>query len=198
LCARHTYLSSPVDEIVAIALWKKDLSAVSESAASALATPSENPDLFPDMEIALQVEKMFLGQRDSTKATGIPASDYFTAKDDLDLNLIELIKGRSQLQPPEGGETKTPDPADEGDADEDHAEAAQAEAQRAAEEDAMREEEERAAAEEEAVALLATEEAAARAAATAATDDEDIDAADETEAVPAAKAGDDDEFADDW
>lgn len=93
----RTYLPSRMDEVVA--LWKKDLASVSETAAKALATPSDNGDLFPDMSIALQVEQMFLSQREGTKATGIPASDYMTAKDDLDLNLIQLIKQRDQPQP---------------------------------------------------------------------------------------------------
>jgi len=88
----RTYLPGRVDEIVQ--LWKGDLSKVSESAANALASPSENPDLFPDQDVALQVQQMFLAQRDAVSAAGVPASDYPTAKDDLDLNLIELIKAR--------------------------------------------------------------------------------------------------------
>jgi coatomer subunit beta' len=107
----RTYMPSRIDEIVT--LWKQDLSTVSETAASALACPSENPELFPDMEIALQVEKIFLGQRDATAPTGIPAADYLTAKDDLDLNLIALIKGQSgQSQPQQSpeAESKVPEP----------------------------------------------------------------------------------------
>ena len=94
----RTYLPSRVDEIVQ--LWKGDLSKVSESAANALASPSENPDLFPDQDVALQVQQMFLAQRDAVSAAGVPASDYPTAKDDLDLNLIELIKARGGGVPP--------------------------------------------------------------------------------------------------
>jgi len=93
----RTYIPSRIDEVVS--LWKTDLAAVSETAAKSLATPTENPDMFPDMEIALQVEQMFLQQREGTKGTGIPASDYLTAKDDLDLNLIALIKQRDMPQP---------------------------------------------------------------------------------------------------
>jgi coatomer subunit beta' len=137
---------------------------VSETAASALACPSENPELFPDMEIALQVEKMFLGQRDATAPTGIPAADYLTAKDDLDLNLIALIKsqsgqsGQSQpLQSPEA-ESKVPEPEDD-DGDDDNAAqmAAEAEAQMAAEAEAEAE----AAAEKAEEERLAAEAAAA-------------------------------------
>ena len=89
----RTYLPSRVDEIVG--MWKEDLASISETAAKALASPSENPDLFPDHDIALQVEQMFLAQRAATGGSGIPASDYMTAKDDLELNLIELLKQRA-------------------------------------------------------------------------------------------------------
>jgi len=113
----RTYIPSKIDEIVA--LWKEDLTAVSEAAAEALAMPSANPDMFPDLDIGLQVEQMFLSQRDSVKAVGMPANDYITAKDDLDLNLIELIKSRQGLgsASPDRGETKEPDPLDVGDVD---------------------------------------------------------------------------------
>jgi coatomer subunit beta' len=161
----RTYLPSRIDEVVS--LWKKDLSTVSESAAKALACPNENVALFPDIEIGLQVEKMFLAQRDSTKAAGIPAADYMTAKDDLDLNLINLIK--SKMNPPPAGasieETKTPDPVDEEAiaAAEAAAQSEAEEAHRLAVQAAARAEEER----------LAAEEAAARAEAEAAVTKEE-------------------------
>jgi len=115
----RTYLPSRIDEIVA--LWKQDLSSVSQTAAEALASPSSNPDQFPDLDIGLQVEQMFFAQRDATKGTGMPGVDYLTAKDDLELNLIELIKARQG-----GGETKEADPAD------DNADAAELQAEEAA------------------------------------------------------------------
>jgi len=92
----RTYLPSRVDEIVS--LWKADLSKISESAANALAAPSNHKNLFPDIDIALQVEQMFIAQRDASKESGIPSKDYPTAKDDLELNLIDLIKARTQSQ----------------------------------------------------------------------------------------------------
>merc|ERR1712232_965444 len=101
----RTYLPSKIDEIVTL---KQDLSSVSETAAEALASPASNPVLFPDLDIGLQVEQMFLAQRDATKTTGIAGVEYLTAKDDLELNLIELIKARQG-----GGETKEPEPGDE-------------------------------------------------------------------------------------
>jgi len=94
----RTFLPSRVKDTVDI--WRGDLSKTSETAAKALADPSTNPDLFPDYDIALQVEQMFLAQRDAVASTGIPASDYLTAKDDLDLELIELIKTQMTAAPP--------------------------------------------------------------------------------------------------
>jgi coatomer subunit beta' len=156
----RTYMPSKIDEVVA--LWKKDLSTVSESAANSLARPQEHKELFPDMDIALQVEAMFISQRDAAKASGIPAVDYMTAKDDLDLNLIGLLKGHMDPPPPPAEESKVAE--DDGIAQaeaEAAARAAALEAQRAAEEAARIAEEER----------MATE--AARAAAEAAAKEEE-------------------------
>ncbi len=89
----RTYLPSRVSETVS--LWKNELAKVSDDAAKALADPIINPEMFPDYNIALQVEKMFMAQREATFNTGIPASDYLTAKDDLNLDLIALIKERT-------------------------------------------------------------------------------------------------------
>jgi coatomer subunit beta' len=175
----RTYLPSRIGEVVA--LWKKDLASVSETAAQALATPMENPELFPDMAIGLQVEAMFLAQRDATKATGMPASEYPTAKDDLDLNLIELIKSRSQPQSGGGGETKTPDPDDE----DDGAEAQEAARMAAAEKEAAA-----------AAARQAAEEAAAAEAAAAAAAEQA--AAEAAAAAEGAAATETDDFGDDW
>merc|ERR1712087_124707 len=122
----RTYLPSKMDEIVA--LWKEDLASVSETAAQALATPSVNPELFPDLDIGIQVQQMFLAQREATKGVGMPSCEYPTAKGDLELNLIELIKARQGG----GGEEKKPDPADDGAAEE------EAQAAQAAEEEAAR------------------------------------------------------------
>jgi hypothetical protein len=69
----RTYLPSRVSETVP--LWKNELGKVSKEAAKALADPIVNPEMFPDYTIALQVENMFMAQRESTWNTGIPASD---------------------------------------------------------------------------------------------------------------------------
>mmetsp|Transcript_5126 Transcript_5126/g.11478 ORF Transcript_5126/g.11478 Transcript_5126/m.11478 type:complete len:941 (+) Transcript_5126:66-2888(+) len=155
----RTYLPSRIDEIVA--LWKEDLSSVSETAAKALAAPKENPILFPDMDLALQVEKMFLTQRESSKANGISASEYLVSKDDLDLDLIQLIKQKSA---PKKVETKEEaDPAEA---------AAAAEAARlAAEEEARIEAEAKAKAAAEAEAEAEAKKEEEEKAAAAADDD---------------------------
>mmetsp|Transcript_24990 Transcript_24990/g.53230 ORF Transcript_24990/g.53230 Transcript_24990/m.53230 type:complete len:963 (+) Transcript_24990:92-2980(+) len=185
----RTYLPSKIDEIVA--LWKEDLSSISETAAKALASPSSNPDYFPDLVIGLQVEQMFLAQRDASKATGMPGSDYLNAKGDLELNLIELIKQR-QVAP----EMKEPEPVDEIAAPEAQPEEApvadvDVEAEQAAAEAAAAAEEARIAAEAAAQAAEAERLAAEVAAAEA--------AAAEAGAEAAAAAEDDaDDFGDDW
>lgn len=186
----RTYLPSKMDDIVD--LWKQDLSTVSESAANALACPKSNPELFPDYDIGLQVENMFMSQRDASKASGMPASEYPTAKDDLELNLIELIKARAGGSAPaapampEESKQAEPEvdpmdvPMDDGEDEEAARLAAEAEASRiAAEEEAAR-----VAAEEEAARLQAEEEAAAAAAAAA-----------EAEAQEPSEV---DDFGDDW
>merc|ERR1711957_990180 len=94
----RTYIPSRVDEIVS--RWKADLSKVSASAAESLADPTNNKELFPDFDIAVEVEKMFLDQRKESESIGLPSSSYLTAKDDLELNLIELIKSRRQSSDP--------------------------------------------------------------------------------------------------
>mmetsp|Transcript_1711 Transcript_1711/g.2354 ORF Transcript_1711/g.2354 Transcript_1711/m.2354 type:complete len:969 (+) Transcript_1711:161-3067(+) len=187
----RTYLPSRIDEIVT--LWKEDLSSVSETAAKALAMPQEQPAMFPDLDIALQVQQMFVQQREATKAAGgIPASDYLTAKDDLNLNLIELVKaktGGGAPPPPEpaanvdAGEEKVMEVDDSGAAE--AAAQAEAEAARIAEEarlaaEAAAAEEARLAAE---AAAQAEAEAAAAAAAAAEAPKDDFDA---------------DDFGDDW
>jgi len=89
----RTYLPSRVEEIVS--LWKADLSKVSESAAEALVSPSDGRERFLDFDVALQVEQMFVAQRAATKDAGISSVEYPTAKEDLNLDLIGMIKSRA-------------------------------------------------------------------------------------------------------
>jgi coatomer subunit beta' len=90
----RTYLPSRIPDIVS--LWRNDLAKTSQSAANSLASPETHPEQFPDMDLALQVEQMFLEQR----STKINAADYLTAKDDLELNLIALLKSRQTTTTP--------------------------------------------------------------------------------------------------
>ena len=98
----RTYLPSRVDEIVA--LWKNDLSKVSESAAETLISPSDDKASFPDFDTALTIEQMFLSQRAESQGKGVPSTNYLTSKDDLELNLIELIKARAPMEVEDAGE----------------------------------------------------------------------------------------------
>jgi len=172
----RTYLPSRIDEIVSI--WKEDLSSVSETAAKALATPSKQPEMFPDLDVALQVQQMFLMQRETTQEKGIPASDYLTAKDDLDLNLIELVKSQSQPAAPAAPAAAAPAAMDDDGAA--AAVAAEAEEQAAAVE-----------AERQAAAAEAERQAAAAEA-------ERQAAAAEAEAMAEAEAAKADDFGEDW
>ena len=92
----RTYLPSQMSRVVA--LWKENLSKVSPPAAEALADPSAYPALFPDLDVALQVEQLFLQNR----STPLAAGAYPTAKGDMELDLISLIKngGASALPTP--------------------------------------------------------------------------------------------------
>jgi len=170
----RTYLPSKVDETVA--LWKNDLTKVSESAANALACPGENPELFEDFEIARQVETMFLQQRAATQGKGLSAKDYNDAKGDLDLNLIQLVKERTGVSEPQPNPAEEPDTAKE-------------EEERLA---AAAKEEERLAAEAAAAAAVEAE----RQSAEAKRLEEEAAAAAAAEA--AAKADSMDDFGDDW
>jgi len=189
----RTYLPSRVDEIVA--LWKADLTEVSESAAEALISPSMDKSSFPDFDVAVQVEEMFLAQRASTKETGISGTDYLSAKADLDLDLIGLVKSRNQppeAEPVEGTEVAAEEkvPEEEMDVDggeEDEALKAEMEAQAAAAA-AAAEEEARIAAEMEEQAQTEAENAAA------AEPEEQAEPADEA----VEKKDTMDDFGDDW
>jgi len=183
----RTYLPSRVEEIVS--LWKEDLSKVSETAANALADPASHPELFPDRDVALQVEKMFMAQREATKVTGISASDYPTAKDDLELDLIALVKSQAAAG---GG---APAAADGGD-EVAEAQAAALEAARIANEADQQRLAEEAAAAEAAAAEAAAAEAARIAEEEAAAAAEAARIAAEEEAKAAAENMDD--FGDDW
>ena len=52
--------------------------------------PAKYPNLFPDLDYALKIEKMFLEAREKP----IPAAQYQSCKPQLDLNLIEIVKAQ--------------------------------------------------------------------------------------------------------
>lgn len=75
-------------------MWKDNLKDVNEKAAEALADPERYPNLFPDLEWALKVENLFKANRHSH----IAASKYPSAKADLDLDLIGIVKQQAMMQ----------------------------------------------------------------------------------------------------
>ena len=85
----RTYAPSEIPRV--LELWKNDLKQINEKAADSLADPFKYPNLFPDLDYALKIEETFKSRRGSS----ILASSYPTAKADLELNLIELMKNNS-------------------------------------------------------------------------------------------------------
>ena len=85
----RTYMPSQIGRT--LELWKTDLKQVNENAAAALADPAKYPNLFPDLDWALKVEDIFLARRDEY----VPAASYPTAKGELELNLIEIVKSQA-------------------------------------------------------------------------------------------------------
>jgi hypothetical protein len=71
-------------------LWKVELKQINEKAADALADPIKYPNLFPDLNYGLLVEEMFKQNRGLL----VPASAYLTAKAELELDLISIVKSR--------------------------------------------------------------------------------------------------------
>jgi coatomer subunit beta' len=91
----RTYLPSHVSKL--LTSWKKEVALLNEKAAEALADPAKYANLFPDYDWALKVEEMFLKARENL----MDANLYTSAKQDLDLDLIALVKerfSRMQLQ----------------------------------------------------------------------------------------------------
>ena len=103
----RTYLPSQISR--AVKLWREDLKKVSERAAAALADPQEFPNLFPDLEWALQVEQIFKANRENV----VPSVEYPTAKEDLELDLIALVKDQAQNAPQVAEQDDAHDDADD-------------------------------------------------------------------------------------
>ncbi len=49
-------MPSRISEVVQ--LWRKDLAKINPKAAESLADPAQYPNLFPDLELALEAEKL--------------------------------------------------------------------------------------------------------------------------------------------
>lgn len=89
----RTYMPSMISSV--LELWRADLKQINEKAAEALADPAKYPNLFPDLEWALKVEDIFSKARDAY----VPALSYPTARLELDLDLIEIIKAQKLASP---------------------------------------------------------------------------------------------------
>jgi len=66
----RTYMPSKISEVVA--LWKDDLKKTSVKAAESLADPQEYPNLFPELEQALQEEQKMMAQQQSAPRESAP------------------------------------------------------------------------------------------------------------------------------
>ena len=85
----RTYMPSEVSRIVQ--LWRADLSQkVSSKAAEALADPMDYPNLFPDIQDALEAEKALLAEYTQTHSS----FEYEKFKDFLNRNPIEEYRTR--------------------------------------------------------------------------------------------------------
>jgi len=88
------YLPSQMSRLVG--LWKEEVQKTSEKNAEALADPSEFPNLFDDLDIALQVEQVFLKQRE----VELDARNWPKSKEDISMNLIDFMKDKLAGAPP--------------------------------------------------------------------------------------------------
>jgi coatomer subunit beta' len=105
----RTYMPSMISGV--LEMWKTDLKQINEKAAEALADPQKYPNLFPDLEWALKVEDMYNQRR----GIHVPAISYPTAKGELELNLLEMVKNQSMNEeaelfptPPQTFEVENP------------------------------------------------------------------------------------------
>lgn len=80
----RTYAPSLISKV--LELWRVDLSKVSTRAASSLADPAEYPDVFPDLDLALQVESYI---QDSHNKQSIPAFAYADYLNAMGRNLLQ-------------------------------------------------------------------------------------------------------------
>jgi len=89
----RTYMPSEVTRIVQ--LWRADLSKkVSSKAAEALADPMDYPNLFPDIQDALEVEKILLKEYSESHSS----CEYEKFKDFLNRNPIEEYRARNSAE----------------------------------------------------------------------------------------------------
>mmetsp|Transcript_15386 Transcript_15386/g.23181 ORF Transcript_15386/g.23181 Transcript_15386/m.23181 type:complete len:1014 (+) Transcript_15386:125-3166(+) len=129
----RTFMPSMMSSI--LELWKKDLKSINEKAADALADPEKYPNLFPDLQWALKVESIFKSARHNF----VPARSFPTAKEDLNLNLIDIVKNQamSQMSAPLDNGAQDNNTTDVGDASENPPDSDEVKGEDLSEEDAL-------------------------------------------------------------
>lgn len=86
----RTYLPSRISEVCKV--WKEDLRTLNPRAAEALADPAEYPNMFPDLQLALQAEQLSRAQR----SRGAPPALAYSQFEGATLsNLLERVAGMS-------------------------------------------------------------------------------------------------------
>lgn len=81
-----------------LAAWKENLKQVSTKAADALADPSEYPELFPDLELAVKVENWLNAQTGGGQGKAPmlrSAEDYMAVKDNIFRDLVDEARSGS-------------------------------------------------------------------------------------------------------
>ena len=82
----RTYKPSRMKDLVKI--WRDDLMTVNKKAAESLADPAEYPNLFPDLDLAVQAEEKYGERRKLT----VPAGDYPKYEGSMMIEILEEMR----------------------------------------------------------------------------------------------------------
>ena len=87
----RTYIPSRMNDLVQ--MWRDDLRKVNKKAAESLADPAEFPNLFPDLELAMQAEAAHESRRKGSRLP--PASEYPRFEGSMLNEILEEMRGMS-------------------------------------------------------------------------------------------------------
>ena len=87
----RTYIPSRMNDLVR--MWRDDLRTVNKKAAESLADPAEFPNLFPDLELAMQAEATHESRRKAERLP--PASEYPRFEGSMLTEILEEMRGMS-------------------------------------------------------------------------------------------------------